>query len=298
MRVVVATDAVAGLMPAAASGVIAGEFARTGAEVAVVPLGAEGEPLAEALSAAAPELAVLAPTTAHDVGLALAGDGDVPVLLDLTGTVPGHLGMEALAAFGEDPSAALAAAQAHWRGRELVALVPDGQEELPLFGLSGWAATQGRAEGAELSEVLKRDAEAERWAGTLGVEPCPGSGAVGGLGLLVQALGGTVVDPLTFLVDRFGLRRTMAAADLVVTGAGELDFHSVGGPVVKRVLALAEEALRPVIAVVGRNFISSRELRLAGLEDAYPLLAGGQPGEPTAEQLAEVSRRVAGTWSW
>lgn len=292
------TDAVAGLMPAAASGVIAGEFARGGVEVAVVPMGAAGEPLAAALASAAPELTHLRPVTAHEVGAALATDGDGPLLLDLTGTGPGHLGEEALAAFGDEPTAALTAARSRWHGRELVALVPDGQEDLPLFGLSGWAATQGRAEGADLSEVLKRDAEAERWAGSLGLEALPGSGAVGGLGLVIQALGGTVVDPLTFLVDRFGLRRTLEAADLVVTGAEELDFHSVGGPVVKRVLALGEEALRPVIAIVGRNFISSRELRLAGLEDAYPLLAAGQPGEPTPALLAEVSRRVAGTWSW
>nr|WP_231979928.1 glycerate kinase [Tessaracoccus coleopterorum] len=83
-----------------------------------------------------------------------------------------------------------------------------------------------------------------------------------GLGLLLQGIGATVTDPLTFLTERFGLAATIASADLVVTGAEELDFHALGGPVVKRVAALAGEALRPVIAVVGRNFVSSRELRL------------------------------------
>ena len=42
MRVVVACDATAGLSPRAASEAVAGAFAREGATVAVVPLGADG----------------------------------------------------------------------------------------------------------------------------------------------------------------------------------------------------------------------------------------------------------------
>ena len=297
MRIVVAADAVAGLSPAAASAHIAAEFAAVGGQVAVVPLGVAGEALSEALAAAAPDLAVARPVSPAEVGQALH-EADGPLLLDLTGTTADALGAAALEPFGDDPREALAEAQRRWAGRELIALVPGDQDEIPLYGLSGWAATQGRAGGADLSGVLARDAEAERWVETLGVEALPGSGAVGGLGLIVQALGGSVVSPLTFLTERFGLERTMAAADLVVTGAQELDFHAVGGPVVKRVVAMAEEALRPVVAVVGRNFVSSRELRLAGLEDAYAMLAPGEPGDPTPEALSAVSRRVAQTWSW
>jgi glycerate kinase len=88
----------------------------------------------------------------------------------------------------------------------------------------------------------------------------------------------------------------MGAADLVVTAAESLDFHAVGGPIVKRAVSMAGAALRPAIAIVGRNFVSARELRLAGFEEAYPLGAAGE--EPTPERLSEVAMRVATTWSW
>ena len=179
-----------------------------------------------------------------------------------------------------------------------MALVPADQVSRPLTGLNGLAATEGREAGAELAGVLARDAAAEQWVRRLGLEPGPGAGAASGAGLLLQALGGSVVDPLSLLAERYRLADTLQRADLVVTGAEELDFHAVGGAVVKRVAAMAGEALRPVIAVVGRNFISSRELRLAGLEQAYPLLAAVAPGETTPDLLADVSRQVATTWSW
>ena len=56
--------------------------------------------------------------------------------------------------------------------------------------------------------------------------------------------------------------------------------------------------LRPVVAVVGRSFISTRELRLSGIETAHAILnvAGGP--EPTPEQLADTATRVAQTWRW
>ena len=85
---------------------------------------------------------------------------------------------------------------------------------------------------------------------------------------------------------------------MVVTGAESLDFHAVGGPIVTHMVALAGEALRPVIAVVGRNYISARELRLAGLESAYPVSVAAGDDAATVEGLTRVARGVAATWRW
>ena len=62
---------------------------------------------------------------------------------------------------------------------------------------------------------------------------------------------------------------------------------------------LGVEALRPVVAVAGRNFISPRELRLAGIEEAHAVAPPGVAEiDITAEQLGAVARRVAVTWTW
>ncbi|SHI40417.1 glycerate kinase [Tessaracoccus bendigoensis DSM 12906] len=294
MRVVVASDALAGLSPAGASEAIAAAFAGQGAEVAVVQLGVIGRPLREGLAASAPEFHVASPRTPGELVEALAVDAP-SIVLDLTTIECDDLGRGAL---GPDPRGALEALRRACAGRRVVALVQESQVDRELTGLAGHASIELRAKGADLAQVLAADLEAERWAAELGLAPAPGSGAAGGLGLLIQGIGGVVADPLGFLADRFGLASTIARADLVVTGAESLDFHALGGPVVKRVAALATEALRPVIGIVGRNFVSSRELRLAGFEAAYPLLRGAGDGNAEPRRLGEVAAHVARTWIW
>mgnify|MGYP003043018489 FL=1 len=100
-------------------------------------------------------------------------------------------------------------------------------------------------------------------------------------------------------VDGYRLPALAVKADLVVTGTDVLDFHRRGGDVVAELTRLGVEALRPVVVVAGRNFVSSRELRLVGIEEAHAVAPPGV-GEIdiTTEQLTTLARRVAGTWTW
>lgn len=294
MRVVVATDGIAGLGGVAASEIIAQEFADRGALVAVVPLATVGTALHDAIERAAPGAPCTAPDSSAAVGCELSDPRD-GLVIDLTATRVDDLGRGAL---GQHPGDRLAHLRALWNGHGPTALVPEGQATRALTGLAGFASTDLRAEGADLAATLAADEEAERWARELGLTPGPGAGAARGLGLLVEAVGGTLTDPLTFLIDRFGLRQTLMEADLVITGADEFNFHALGGPVVKRVASLAGEALRPVIAITGRSFISARELRLGGFEASYPLVTGLADEAPSPQRLAEVAARVALTWAW
>ncbi|MFT3889269.1 MAG: glycerate kinase [Arachnia sp.] len=297
MRVVVACDATAGLSPRAASEAVAGAFAREGAAVAVVPLGVSGEAFRTSLAAADASAHVEAPRDDADLARVLAAPRD-GVVLDLTGYRSDDFGGQALATLGPDPRATLGRLAGAWSGRGLVAVVAEEETARPLTGLSGLASTVGRAQGLDLQGVLAADATAERWAGELGLTPGPGSGAAWGAGLLLAGIGARIAHPLGLLTDRFCLAETMARADLIVTGSESLDFHAVGGPIVKHVVALAGQALRPVIAVVGRNFVSSRELRLAGIESAYPAVDAAGESDATPAQLERVAARVATTWRW
>lgn len=297
MRVVVISDAVAGLSPAAASEHIGVQFADRGAQVAVVPLAVSGPALRDSVAACLSGALFVAPTQAADLLAALETEAP-SLVLDLSGLRVDDLGRSVLEGIDPDPVTALARLRSRWEGRDLVALVPEEQAQRPLTGLSGFASTELREEGAELQEILQRDAQAQAWADLLGLPTEAGSGAARGLGLLVLGAGGTVTDPLTLLAERFDLAATMRKADLIVTATEALDFHALGGPVVKRVAQLAVDSLQPLIAVVGRNFVSPRELRLAGFESAYPLVPPAGPQQPTPERLDEVAAKVAATWAW
>lgn len=293
MRVLVAADQLAGLDAVGASERIATAFAAAGAQVAVVPLAAAGPGVAAYLRRANPTRVVEAPTDLAGLRAALDSSAD-DLVVDLTQFDAPDLGRGLLG----DPAAELALLRERWEARELTVLVPAQESTLQLTGLSGLAAERGRAAGLDLAQVLAADAEAERWVAELGLPAGPGSGAAGGVGLLLMAMGARLTDPLSELTRAFGLEATAAAADVVVTGAENLDFHSVGGLVVKHVVELASRALSPAIAIVGRNYISARELRLAGFESAYPVLSG--PGDDACDEagLVRVAEQVASTWRW
>ena len=79
----------------------------------------------------------------------------------------------------------------------------------------------------------------------------PGSGAAGGLGGGLLAVGAHLVTGFDELSRRAHLSDVVSAADLVVTGEGRLDETSFAGKVVGGVADLARELYVPLLAVVG-----------------------------------------------
>lgn len=294
MRVLVASGAMAGLSPRAASEVIGTAFAEQGAQVAVIPVGSGGDALADALSTMDPRGELVAPVGIADA-LAAMDQGEGTLYLDLTGIEP----PTARELVGSATPGLVAAAARRLAGRPLVGVVPPDLADAPLTGLSGSVAELGRRRGAELAETIADDARAEEWAASIGLDPTlRGAGALGGIGAVLIAAGGSVSSGQELCLDGHGAQGVMSRADLIVTGAAQLDFHAVGGPLVKRLSQLAEESLRPIVVIAGRTFVSARELRLAGIEAAYPVLPGAGDEVPTPAQLAATAAKVATTWRW
>lgn len=78
-----------------------------------------------------------------------------------------------------------------------------------------------------------------------------GAGAAGGLAGGLTALGAFLVPGFAYISDAVGLRDTLSAADLVVTGEGRLDATSFAGKVVGGVLDLAAQVGVPVLVIAG-----------------------------------------------
>lgn len=283
MRVLVSCDRIGRLGPAEASEAVAGAFAERGAQVAVAPVSGGGNGFAEAVARFSPDARVLAAGTLRQT-------------CDMLAEGPDYLDVTAVAAPGLEELLALPVTPVR-PGTTVV--VPHREAGRALTGMTGSLAERGRETGTDIAATLAEDSRATAWLERLGVSDEAPAGALCGLGAWALGCGARVAPGIGVCVDGYRLPALAVKADLVVTGTDVLDFHRRGGDVVAELTRLGVEALRPVVVVAGRNFVSSRELRLVGIEEAHAVAPPGV-GEIdiTTEQLTTLARRVAGTWTW
>ncbi|MHB8262336.1 MAG: glycerate kinase family protein [Acidimicrobiales bacterium] len=111
--------------------------------------------------------------------------------------------------------------------------------------------------GATLEQVdlLSRRLEdlAHRYKTAYGVDVAglPGSGAAGGLGGGLAALGARLVPGFDVIANAARLQTRLAGASLVITGEGRLDATSFKGKVVGRIIRAAQEQGVPVAVIAG-----------------------------------------------
>jgi glycerate 2-kinase len=99
-----------------------------------------------------------------------------------------------------------------------------------------------------------------------------GSGAAGGLGAAIIALGGSLVSGIGLVREVTGLDAALDAADLVITGEGSLDGQSLRGKVVAGVANAARDRGVPCVALVGANSAGRDEAMAAGLAEVWTLV--------------------------
>jgi glycerate kinase len=277
-----------------------------------------GRLLAEARAAGATTVVVgLGGSGTNDAGaglllallddLAAAGGAAVPFrrvpdrLRDLLGRGGG--GLHGVTAGDLEPLVALRAA---WDG---VRVVVATDVDAPLLGQHGASLGFARQKGAGPDQAKDLESALLGFAGAAvtatGVPQrmvaTPGAGAAGGLGFGLMLLGGLRSAGIDAVAEAVGLRERIAAADLVVTGEGTLDWQSLQGKVVAGVAGLALEAGVPVVAVAGQVEVGRRELLSIGVESAYPVARTPEQvraalADP-AGTLADRAARVARTWT-
>jgi glycerate kinase len=120
------------------------------------------------------------------------------------------------------------------------------------------------------------------------VRHVPGSGAAGGLGGALAAIGGSLVDGFDLVAEELGLADQIETADLVVTGEGHLDEESFAGKVVGGVTELAASLGVPCLVVVGAV---DPDLDRTLLGDATVVSLAERFGD--AEARVDTAQRVA-----
>ncbi|MEU7488971.1 glycerate kinase [Streptomyces sp. NPDC042319] len=145
-----------------------------------------------------------------------------------------------------------------------------------LCGERGVARVFGPQKGATPRQVEELSAALERWAYVLGrdlscgtdLRLAPGTGASGGLGAGLAALGARLLPRFDVLLDHLDLDARLARADLVVTAEGALDHQTPRGKVPAEVARRAKRFGRPVLALAGTIGEGAHQVEAVGV-DAY-----------------------------
>ncbi|WP_409057283.1 glycerate kinase [Streptomyces sp. SYP-A7185] len=145
-----------------------------------------------------------------------------------------------------------------------------------LTGERGVARVFGPQKGATPAQVEQLAAALEHWAHVLtrdlrapsDLALGPGTGASGGLGAGLAALGAQLLPRFDVLLGHLDLDARLARADLVVTAEGALDHQTPRGKVPAEVARRAKRSGRPVLVLAGTIGQGAHHVRAIGV-DAY-----------------------------
>ncbi|MFI6941089.1 glycerate kinase [Streptomyces sp. NPDC050418] len=173
-----------------------------------------------------------------------------------------------------------------------------------LCGERGVARVFGPQKGATPRQVEELSEAMDRWASALERDlPCdldlregPGTGASGGLGAGLAALGARLLPRFEVLLDHLDLDARLARADLVVTAEGALDHQSPRGKVPAEVARRAKLADRPVLVLAGTIGEGAHHIHASGV-DAYSSILPAPVSLPEAlgrgaEFLTDATERA------
>jgi glycerate kinase len=195
----------------------------------------------------------------------------------------------------------------HLRGVDLVGAT---DVDSPLLGIHGASAVFGPQKGATREDVLLLDDALSRFSQVLeaslqtcppGLAELPGSGAAGGLGAALLALGGRMESGIGMVREQVGLDRELDTSGLVITGEGSFDEQSLHGKVAVGVANAARDRGVPCVVLAGRISAGRRPAMAAGVTEMHALVDHfgdlDKAMERPAEGLRTLGARLAGQWS-
>lgn len=196
---------------------------------------------------------------------------------------------------------ALHVIEAPSEGRRPRGIVGACDVENPMVGRDGAAAAfasqkgAGRDDIALLEEGLERLAEVIARDLDVDIASIPHGGAGGGMGAgLVAFFGARLTSGFDLLADVVRLDDDVAGADMVITGEGRIDEHSLRG---KAPIAVARRAAAydvPVVAVAGDLAIEKSRLKKYGIVDAIGLVQSGAREQAIERPEAALAQAISG----
>lgn len=166
----------------------------------------------------------------------------------------------------------------------------------PLTGLNGAANIYARQKGATEAQISLLEAGTKHLAMLIArdlgkeVHEIPGSGAAGGLGAGALAFLQAALAPgAAMLLKLAGFEQKVAEADLVITGEGKADRHSLQGKVVGEITLQTAKAGKPLLLLCGHLELNTQSLYRSHIWHATAI---SPPDETLKESLRLCRQRL------
>ncbi len=179
------------------------------------------------------------------------------------------------------------------KGIDIIGMV---DVHVPLLGDHGAARFFGPQKGGtpEIVEELEKglynfEVVLSKRSGTL-LKNEKGSGAAGGMGMALLALGGKLESGFDFVAKTLKLEEQMKGCDLVITGEGRLDNSSQAGKAPVALANMAKKMGIPCVAIVGTADPGMKWLKEEGITHVYPMFDAPIVGEDPSK--LQVNQRV------
>ncbi len=151
----------------------------------------------------------------------------------------------------------------------------------------------------QLAAVLTRDlvpAFTPPAGAPLDLRTAPGTGASGGLGAGLAAVGARLLPRYDVLLDGLDLDARLARADFVITAEGALDHQTVRGKIPAEVARRAQAQGVPVLVLAGTIGPGAQDVRAVGV-DAYSAILPApmtlvEAIDRSSELLADATERA------
>jgi glycerate kinase len=162
----------------------------------------------------------------------------------------------------------------------------------PLLGDRGAARVFGPQKGASPSDIIELEERLARMVEIVPYSDVPGSGAAGGLGAALAALGATLEPGSRLVLEATGFHLRLAGASLAVTGEGTVDATSAEGKLPSAVAAACRDAGVPCVIFGGQVRGGQSALQAVGATEVVALSGERSRARADLRELGENLGRL------
>lgn len=181
-----------------------------------------------------------------------------------------------------------------------VSLLLASDVDNPALGEQGAAVVFGPQKGADAQQVALLEVQLTHFFTVIheqtgrDLRQVPGGGAAGAFAAGMMAFLDAELQPgIELVLAHSGFARSLAAADLVITGEGQMDEQTIHGKGPIGVARLARDHGVPTVALVGGLAVHDAALHAAGMQAVFPIVTGPIPLEQALADADTFLERAA-----
>lgn len=162
----------------------------------------------------------------------------------------------------------------------------------PLLGYNGATYIYAKQKGAKNDDIALLEKSLDNYANItknifkVDYINYPGSGAAGGLGYALLALGGELKSGINLVMEHNKFAQKLMTADYIFSGEGSIDEQTLSGKTISGIAKLCKKHKKPLIILTGKSLPNLESLYKIGVTAVFPI-GNAETNLPTALQNAK-----------